>query len=82
MYIAHGGHCTKCDDIALAFVTYLSLTGRCKCFVDFCASPKEFSSGVTKYYEHQIKRRKKVIVLCTTNEDELERNDDQENPEG
>ena len=59
--------------------TYLNLTGRCNSFLDLCSLPKEWSSGTTQYYENEIMKREKVIILCTINEDEKS---DQENPEG
>ena len=75
VFIAHGSHCKDCEDAVLSVATYLNMTGHCKCFLDLCSLPKEWSPGMTQYYENQIAKCQKVIVLFTVNEiHELEEN--------
>ena len=78
VFIAHSSHCRECEDVALSVATYLNLTGHCKCFLDLCSLPKEWSPGRTQYYENEIEKRQKVIILCTMNEDQ----ENQEKPGG
>jgi hypothetical protein len=68
VFIAHGSHCKDCEDAVLSVVTYLNLTGLCKCSIDLCSLPKEWSPGMSQYYENKIAECQKVIVLFTVNE--------------
>lgn len=68
VFIVHGSHCKDCEDTVLSVATYLNMTGHCKCFLDLCSLPKEWSPGMTQYYENQISKREKVIVLFTVKE--------------
>ena len=70
VFIAHGSHCKDCDDAVLSVATYLNMTGYCKCFLDLCTLPKEWSSGMTQYYEDQIAKRQKVIIMFTGDKNE------------
>ncbi|XP_028401251.1 uncharacterized protein LOC114524306 [Dendronephthya gigantea] len=67
VFIAHASHCKDCDDAVLSVATYLNMTGHCKCSLDLCSLPKEWSPGMTQYYENQISKCPKVIVLFTVN---------------
>jgi hypothetical protein len=68
VFVVHGSHCKDCEDAVLSVVTYLNLTGLCKCSIDLCSLPKEWSPGMTQYYENKIAECQKVIVLFTVNE--------------
>lgn len=70
IFIAHGSHCRDCEDVVLSVATYFNMTGYCKCFLDLCSLPEEWSRGMTQYYENQIAKRQKVIILFTINESE------------
>lgn len=70
IFIAHGSHCRDCEDVVLSVAAYFNTTGYCKCFLDLCSLPEEWSAGMTQYYENQITKRQKVIILFTANESE------------
>lgn len=68
VFIAHASHCKDCDDAVLSVATYLNMTGHCKCYLDLCSLPKEWSTGTTQYYENHIAQCPRVIVLFTVDE--------------
>ena len=68
VFIAHGSHCKDCEDAVLSVATYLDTTGLCKCIPNLRSLPKEWSPSKTQYYENQIEKCQKVIVLFTVNE--------------
>jgi len=67
VFVVHGSHCKDCEDAVLSVVTYLNLTGLCKCSIDLCSLPREWSRGMTQYYENKIAECQKVIIMFTVN---------------
>ena len=65
IFIACASHCKDCEDAVLSVATYLNMTSHCKCFLDLCSLPKEWSSSMAEYFENQIAKCQKVVVLFT-----------------
>ncbi len=64
VFIVHDNHCRLCENATHALANLLNKTGYVECIVDFCRTNEISKSGM-RWYEDQIKRCDKIIVVCT-----------------
>ncbi|CAB4027727.1 Hypothetical predicted protein, partial [Paramuricea clavata] len=64
VFIVHYNHCGMCKDVTHALANLLDRTGYVKCVVDFCSNHEIVRRGMG-WYEEEIKRCNKIIVVCT-----------------